>query len=407
MELLHLLADQPHLVLHGVAVDDLEVAGLRLLVVASLGKEFGVNVQPGLGVAVEDVEQVARCAVVLTQVVDVALAAQPDLVEALHLGSHEGEDGLLLVAEKEHRGTFFRRQQVDDGELHGVEVLDLIDLYPVVPAQSALGVFPVGVVGLQQQVLEVEDVVVGLVLGVAAGVVHFLQQHPHLARHVAGCGVGLVEIVFRTGIEFEERLDGKVHLSAVAEIAERVAVGLGERVGMEVEAPGVAVLHLRHEVGEGEDLLVVAVGLVVAGHALLVVVGVVGQDADGLLVADDGRVGGHYLLLEEEPRTVVVDVADVEWAQVLARHHLADAVDYPAGGAVGEREAEHVLEAHPVAMGPAHAGGQDVGLAAARRSQHEVVAVLGQDDGTLAFVQRTEYFGFLVGHDLMVIVSQR
>ena len=60
-----------------------------------------------------------------------------------------------------------------------------------------------------------------------------------------------------------------------------------------------------------------------------------------------------------------------------------------------------------MAVGPAHAGGQDVGLAAARRGQHEVVAVLGQDDGTLAFVQRTEYFGFLVGHDLMVIVSQR
>ena len=95
--------------------------------------------------------------------------------------------------------------------------------------------------------------------------------------------------------------------------------------------------HLIHEVGEEEYLLVVAAGLVVADHALLIVVGVVGQDADGLLVADDGRVGGHYLLLEKEPRTVVVDVADVEGGQVLARHHLADTVDHPAGGAVGER----------------------------------------------------------------------
>lgn len=95
-------------------------------------------------------------------------------------------------------------------------------------------------------------------------------------------------------------------------IAERFAVGLGQRLGMEIEAPRMAMAHLIHEVGEEEYLLVVAAGLVVADHALLVVVGVVGQDADGLLVADDGRVGGHYLLLEKEAGTEMVDVAHME-----------------------------------------------------------------------------------------------
>ena len=312
LELPHLLTDQPYLVLHRGAIDDLEVARLRLLVVASQRQELGVDAQLCLCVAVEDAEQIAGRTMVLTQMVDVAFAAQLDLVESLHLRPHKGEDGLLLVAEKEHRGAFFRRQQVDDGELHGVEVLDLIDLYPAIPAQSALGVFPVSVVGLQQEVFEVEDVVVGLVFGIATGIVHFLQQSPHLACHLARSSIGIVEVVFRTGIDLDESLDGERLLLAIAEIAERFAVALGQRLRMQIQTPRMAMAHLIHEVGEEEYLLVVAAGLVVADHALLVVVGVVGQDADGLLVADDGRVGGHYLLLEKEAGTEMVDVAHME-----------------------------------------------------------------------------------------------
>lgn len=136
---------------------------------------------------------------VLTQMVDVAFAAQLDLVESLHLRPHKGEDGLLLVAEKEHRSAFFRRQQVDDGELHGVEVLDLINLYPAIASQPSLHVRPIGIIGLQQEVFEVEDVVVGLVFGIATGIVHFLQQSPHLACHLAGSSIGIVEVVSAQG----------------------------------------------------------------------------------------------------------------------------------------------------------------------------------------------------------------
>ena len=60
----------------------------------------------------------------------------------------------------------------------------------------------------------------------------------------------------------------------------------------------------------------------------------------------------------------------------VVRHRVAravgDALRHALGGAVGEGEAQHVAVLHAAPVGVHHALGQYVGLAAARRRQHQM-----------------------------------
>lgn len=93
-----LLADEAHLVIERGTIDDLECARGSFLGVVGDGEQFGIDTQLALGIPVEHLEQVAGHAVVLSQVMDMTLAAELEFVETLHFCAHKGKDGLLLVA---------------------------------------------------------------------------------------------------------------------------------------------------------------------------------------------------------------------------------------------------------------------------------------------------------------------
>ena len=100
--------------------------------------------------------------------VDMVATALAQQGKGVALGAHKGEDGLLGIAEIHHHalatGDGGIGDEVDDGHLRGIEVLDLVDLDPAVAGIVAVG--SEGVVGEQEQVLKVDELVLTAVGGV-------------------------------------------------------------------------------------------------------------------------------------------------------------------------------------------------------------------------------------------------
>ena len=130
-----------------------------------------------------------------------AFTAHAEFHERLHLSSHKREDGLLLIAEVHDCVVLLRREQVYDGQLHLVEVLNLVDLYPVIVVIGTLlrgfgFVLPVSVIGVEQQVLEVEHVVLTFVLFKHTCIVHLQRQVSYALCYVLAYKrrIGIVDI---------------------------------------------------------------------------------------------------------------------------------------------------------------------------------------------------------------------
>ena len=188
------------------AVYDSQVAGCSRDVIVRYRQQLTVDFQLLLSIVVEDIQQILRRTVVALQMMDVAFAAHLQERQRLHFRSHEREDGLLLVAQVHHCRLVVRRQQVDDGKLHGVEVLHLVHLYPRITSACRVGT--VDVVGAEQQVLEVQQMVVRFVAGVTAGVIHLPEQHTDSVSQfsVKSGHIGFVHVFLCMMIDVHHRL---------------------------------------------------------------------------------------------------------------------------------------------------------------------------------------------------------
>lgn len=171
----------------GVASED-EVERLLREVDGGPGEQVGADVEFVMGVGVEEVEEVFWRTVVLVEVYDVAVAFVFEQFELAYLSTQEGEDGLLLVAEI-HDGGGGRGvdEQVDDGRLEGVEVLDFVDLNPGIAFVLAVGIEEEGVESEDQDVGEANEMILLFVLSVFEGVDGRLV----VGRDVVGVEIGL------------------------------------------------------------------------------------------------------------------------------------------------------------------------------------------------------------------------
>ena len=79
------------------------------IAVVGLGQQSFVDVEHGFGVGVEHVEQVFWRTMVNRKVVNIGSATLAKLVKGVEFRPHKGENGLLFVAQKHHRGVFFER----------------------------------------------------------------------------------------------------------------------------------------------------------------------------------------------------------------------------------------------------------------------------------------------------------
>ena len=219
---------------------------------------------------------------VLLKGVYVVAAPLPKHLQRVELCAHEGENGLLLVAQiDDGKGGILVGEQVDDGYLQGVEVLHLIDLYPM-EAFVFGGWLLQGVVGLHEQVFEVYEVVVVFVSCIVAGQFH-LSEHGAddvLVAIVGGVGgderavgVGMVEDVgheLRCEFLFCDAADG----------LDGSYVVFVEAFRMGAQRLGVVVAYLMDEGLEMEDVGVFASPSRVGDDVVFVVAYVTGEDAE-------------------------------------------------------------------------------------------------------------------------------
>ena len=90
----------------------------------------------------------------------------------------------------------------------------------------------------------------------------------------------------------------------------------------------------------------------------LVLVQIACHNADGILVVDNGCLGGDNIILKQKLRTKPVYVAYVDLRDIIVGDVLADALYHASCRTVGERQAEHVAIRHAVfLMGTANALG--------------------------------------------------
>ena len=103
------------------------------------------------------------------------LTTLPQCVQRTHLGTHERKDGLLLVTQIHHGVEVATCKSVDKCQLQRIEVLHLINLYPVIPLQLMLVVSPQRIVGKHQQVLKIQQLVLFFVCHIMPRLLHLFQ----------------------------------------------------------------------------------------------------------------------------------------------------------------------------------------------------------------------------------------
>ena len=162
------LPDVVKLLFQTFAVGDAQLIAPSVVGIGRQGQQLRRNVQNLLGVFVEDAQEVVGRPMIDAQMMNMATATVFQLLDIFHFGSHERENGLLVISKIDHRGLLIG-EQIDDAHLQRVEILHLVDLNPFVARVGVQPVVAQYVEGDDQQVLEVEQMMVVLVFLVFEG----------------------------------------------------------------------------------------------------------------------------------------------------------------------------------------------------------------------------------------------
>ena len=285
--------------------------------------------------------------------------------------------------------------EVDDGQLQGVQVLHLIDLYPAVFLIGILGFLtPLAnsreaVVRHDEQVLKINQVVFALILFVLLGDGHLVEQLPDsdlraevVALHACGC---LVEIY--VVVDVEHRLFVVGHPLHLAYLLHRSNVVAVAALRVKSQLARLVRTQLLHQVGKVDDIEIFAAALGILHHLHFVLVEIASHDADGIIVVDDGGLGGNHVVFKQELRAETVDVTHIDLSNLAVIDVFAYALYHAPCSTVGERQAEHVVIGHTVALvGTSYAFGENLSLPASRRCQHQMIAAFGIDHLSLTLV---------------------
>ena len=73
------------------------------------------------------------------QMMNITLTPHLEQCESLHFGTHKREYCLLFVSQIHHHRIIFGSEQVNDSELHTIEVLHFIYLNPLITLTCIIG----------------------------------------------------------------------------------------------------------------------------------------------------------------------------------------------------------------------------------------------------------------------------
>ena len=139
--------------------------------------------------------------------------------------------------------------------------------------------------------------------------------------------------------------------------------------------------------GDENDTVVVAATLVIAQDLILILIEIGGEDAHCRVVVDNRSLTGHNDILKEETGTVAMHITHKHLRRVWITKIGTDTLAHATGSPVGKRQAKHIAVGHSPGMSLADALGKNLCLAASRRCQNEVTAMLQADDFLLVLIR--------------------
>ena len=188
-------------------------------------------------------------------------------------------------------------------------------------------------------------------------------------------------------IDVEQRLASELSVLHLADSPQSSNVLLGQAVGMLPESFGQSMLNLIHQMGDEHHTVVVAAPLVIAHDFILILIEISGEDAHRRVVVDDRSLTGHHGILKEKTGTEAMDIAHKHLRRARVTEIGADTLAHTTGSPIGKRQTEHITVGHSPGMSLTDALGKNLCLAASRRCQNEVAAMLQADDFLLVLIR--------------------
>ena len=196
--------------------------------------------------------------------------------------------------------------------------------------------------------------------------------HNGLLAKVGRAASGQGSVGIGVGIDVEHGGWRELHLLHVTQQPQRPHIVGLQTVGVQAQPARVAMGDLVHECPHLHYLHVAAALLIVGSHSHLVIACEACENAHGIVVVDDGRVGCDEVVFKKKARAESVQVAHIHLLCPLVVDGACQALTHASCRAVGEGQTQHVGISHPLVVGTAYAFGQDLRLSAARRSEHQV-----------------------------------
>ena len=174
--------------------------------------------------------------------------------------------------------------------MHGIEVLDLVNLYPRVSVYVGIGCCQ-RVVGEQQQVFKIQQLVLSAVRCIGMGKPHLGEQplDGGLDAHVVVCRACGVPVEVHVLVHVGHLFGSKLLVLYLADIFHGRNVLRGQTFGMQPQVPGMPVGNLVHEMGEVDHLRIALSAVKTLLDPVFVFLQIAGKDAEGIVIIDNGR----------------------------------------------------------------------------------------------------------------------
>ena len=287
------------------------------------------------------------------------------------------------------RGEESCAQPVNDGQLQRIEILHHIHLYPGIATELLSAILRQAVVGQEEQILEVDHLVFELVTFILPGDPHLLKGAEDDLLHTVVVTVALGSFAIEVGIavNVEHGPCIKRHPLHLADFPDGSDVIAIDALRMQPKGSRMAGCELIHEMRKMDHLVVGMPTRGIGSYLHLVLILQTGQDADCIILVDDGRFGRNDGILKQELRTEAMHIAHIYFLHITVPDEATDPFGHAAGGTIGERQAQHLTVGDPILdMSLPDSLGQDLCLAASRRCKNQMKACLCADHSPLALV---------------------
>ena len=156
---------------------------------------------------------------------------------------------------------------------------------------------------------------------------------------------------------------------------------------MNTQVLRIVVAYLMHHTHKVEHIAVFTALGIVGEHDILVLTSETRKDGDAIVLVNDTRFSRYDTVREKKLGAETMDVSHKDILNAVIRDVASNALHHTTGGAIGERQTQHVLISHALLLvGITYAFCKNVCLAASRRCKHKMKTAARRYHFCLAWV---------------------